>query len=129
MVVGAGYGLTLPLIFGTNNSQIVTLVARQRRYVMMAKADSKDTETVINALVERAQREYYVSLAWDRGKEMADHQRFTFATDIKLYFCDPQKPWKRGSNENTSPVIPWPGVGILPTRGASANMPDPRSER
>ena len=96
------------LIFGTNNSQIVTLVERQTRYVMMAKVSSKHTETVINALVKHAQqlpRELYASLTWDRGKEMADHQRFTLATDIKVYFCDPQNPWQRGSNENTNGLL------------------------
>jgi len=96
------------LIFGTHNSQIVTLVERQTRYVMLAKVDSKDTETVINALVKHAQqlpRELYASLTWDRGKEMADHQRFTLATDIKVYFCDPQNPWQRGSNENTNGLL------------------------
>jgi IS30 family transposase len=96
------------LIFGANNSQIVTLVERQTRYVMMAKVNSKDTETVINALVKHAQQlpqELYASLTWDRGKEMADHQRFTLATDIKVYFCDPQNPWQRGSNENTNGLL------------------------
>jgi IS30 family transposase len=96
------------LIFGTNNSQIVTLVERQTRYVMMAKVSSKHTETVINALIKHAQqlpRELYASLTWDRGKEMADHQRFTLATDIKVYFCDPQNPWQRGSNENTNGLL------------------------
>jgi IS30 family transposase len=96
------------LIFGTNNSQIVTLVERQTRYVMMAKVNSKDTETVINALVKHAQQlpqELYASLTWDRGKELADHQRFTLATDIKVYFCDPQNPWQRGSNENTNGLL------------------------
>ena len=96
------------LIFGTHNSQIATLVERQTRYVMMAKVNSKDTETVINALIKHAQqlpRELYTSLTWDRGKEMADHQRFTLATDIKVYFCDPQNPWQRGSNENTNGLL------------------------
>jgi IS30 family transposase len=96
------------LIFGSNNSQIATLVERQTRYVMMAKVNGKDTETVINALVKHAQRlprELYASLTWDRGKEMADHQRFTLATDIKVYFCDPQNPWQRGSNENTNGLL------------------------
>jgi IS30 family transposase len=80
------------LIFGSHNSQIATLVERQTRYVMMAKVNSKDTETVINALVKHAHqlpRELYASLTWDRGKEMADQRRFTLATDIKVYFCDP----------------------------------------
>jgi len=96
------------LIFGTNNSQVATLVERHTRYVMLAKVSGKDTETVINALIKQAQklpRELYKSLTWDRGKEMADHQRFTLATDIKVYFCDPQSPWQRGSNENTNGLL------------------------
>ena len=96
------------LLFGSNNSQIATLVERQTRYVMMAKVNSKDTETVINALVKHARqlpRELYASLTWDRGKEMADHRRFTLATDIKVYFCDPQNPWQRGTNENTNGLL------------------------
>lgn len=96
------------LLFGSNNSQIATLVERQTRYVMMAKVNSKDTETVINALVKHARqlpKELYTSLTWDRGKEMADHQRFTLATDIKVYFCDPQNPWQRGTNENTNGLL------------------------
>jgi IS30 family transposase len=96
------------LIFGTNNSQIVTLVERHTRYVMMTKVNSKDTETVINSLVKHAHQlpsELYKSLTWDRGKEMADHQRFTLATNIKVYFCDPQNPWQRGSNENTNGLL------------------------
>lgn len=93
------------LLFGSNNSQIATLVERHTRYLMLAKADGKDTETVINALIKHAHklpRELYKSLTWDRGKEMAAHQRFSLATDIKVYFCDPQQPWQRGSNENTN---------------------------
>jgi IS30 family transposase len=96
------------LIFGSNNSQIATLVERQTRYLMMAKVNSKDTETVIDALVKHARqlpRELYASLTWDRGKEMADHQRFTLATDVKVYFCDPQNPWQRGTNENTNGLL------------------------
>ena len=96
------------LIFGTNQSQIVTLVERQTRYVMMAKVNSKDTETVINALVKHAHqlpKQLYASLTWDRGSEMADHRRFTLATDIQVYFCDPQNPWQRGSNENTNGLL------------------------
>jgi IS30 family transposase len=96
------------LILGANNSQIATLVERHTRYVMLAKVDSKDTETVINALIKQAHKlpsELYKSLTWDRGKEMADHQRFSLATDIKVYFCDPQSPWQRGSNENTNGLL------------------------
>jgi IS30 family transposase len=96
------------LLMGSNNSYIATLVERHTRYVMLAKVPSKDTETVINALIKHAHklpRELYKSLTWDRGKEMADHQRFTLTTDIKVYFCDPQSPWQRGSNENTNGLL------------------------
>lgn len=96
------------LIFGRNNSQIATLVERHTRYVMLAKVDGKDTETVIKALIKQARKlpkELYKSLTWDRGKELADHQRFTLATDIKVYFCNPQSPWQRGSNENTNGLL------------------------
>jgi len=96
------------LLFGSHNSQIATLVERQTRYVMLAKVEAKDTEPVINALIKHAHslpRELYQSLTWDRGKEMAEHKRFTLATEIKVYFCDPQNPWQRGSNENTNGLL------------------------
>jgi IS30 family transposase len=96
------------LLCGTTNSQIATLVERHTRYVMLVKVASKDTETVTNALIKNARKlplELYKSLTWDRGKEMADHKRFTLATDIKVYFCDPQNPWQRGSNENTNGLL------------------------
>jgi IS30 family transposase len=96
------------LVSGSNNSHIATLVERQTRYVMLAKVNGKDTETVINALIKQAHKlpkELYRSLTWDRGKEMADHKRFTMSTDIKVYFCDPQSPWQRGSNENTNGLL------------------------
>ena len=96
------------LICGSNNSFIATLVERHTRYVMLARVKNKDTETVINALIKQAHklpRELYKSLTWDRGSEMADHQRFTLATDIDVYFCDPQSPWQRGSNENTNRLL------------------------
>ena len=96
------------LLIGSNNSQIATLVERHSRYVMLVRIKSKHTETVINALIKQAHklpRELYKSLTWDRGKEMADHPRFSLATDIKVYFCDPKSPWQRGSNENTNGLL------------------------
>jgi len=96
------------LLFGPKESQIATLVERHTRYVMLAKVNSKDSETVINALIKQAHklpRELYKSLTWDRGSEMAEHSRFMLATDIKVYFCDPQSPWQRGSNENTNGLL------------------------
>jgi IS30 family transposase len=96
------------LIIGSHNSQIATLVERHTRYVMLVRVPRKDTKTVINALIKHAHklpRELYKSLTWDRGKEMADHQRFSLDTDIKVYFCDPRSPWQRGSNENTNGLL------------------------
>jgi IS30 family transposase len=87
------------LLFGSKNSQIATLVERHSRYLLLARVKSKDTETVINALIKQAHklpRELYKSLTWDRGKEMADHKRFTLDTNIQVYFCDPKSPWQRG---------------------------------
>ena len=96
------------LIAGTNNSYIATLVERHTRYTMLAKVKNKDTESVVSALIKQAKKlpnELYKSLTWDRGHELADHQRFTLATDIKVYFCDPSCPWQRGSNENTNRLL------------------------
>lgn len=96
------------LLCGSHNSQIATLVERHSRYVMLVKVDSKDSETVVKALIKQAHKlpqELYKSLTWDRGSEMAAHKRFTLATDIQVYFCDPQSPWQRGSNENTNGLL------------------------
>ncbi len=96
------------LIEGSNNSGIATLVERHSRYVMLIKLKNKKTETVVSALIQQAKKlpdELYKSLTWDRGTEMKDHQRFTVETDIKVYFCDPQSPWQRGSNENTNRLL------------------------
>jgi IS30 family transposase len=96
------------LLAGSNNTHIATLVERHTRYVMLAKVDNKDTETVVDALIKQSKklpRELYKSLTWDRGKELSDHKRFKLATDIDVYFCDPQSPWQRGSNENTNGLL------------------------
>ena len=96
------------LIQGTNNSFIATLVERHSRYVMLVRLDNKNTQTVVSALIKQSKKlpnELYKSLTWDRGSELTDHKRFTLATDIKVYFCDPQSPWQRGSNENTNRLL------------------------
>ena len=96
------------LLSGSKNSHIATLVERHTRYVMLAKVANKETNTVVSALIKQAKKlpgELYNSLTWDRGKELADHRRFSLATDIDVYFCDPQSPWQRGSNENTNGLL------------------------
>lgn len=84
------------------------MVERQTRYVILVKLDGKDTQTVVKALIEHARKlpqELYQSLTWDRGTEMHVHKQFTLAADINVYFCDPQSPWQRGSNENTNGLL------------------------
>ena len=96
------------LVAGSSNSYIATLVERHTRYVMLAKVANKDTLSVVNALIKQAEKlpdELYQSLTWDRGKELTDHKRFTLATNVAVYFCDPQSPWQRGSNENTNRLL------------------------
>ena len=96
------------MFFGSGNSQIATLVERQTRYVMLVKLEGKDSQTVVKALIKNARKlpqELYKSLTWDRGTEMHGHKQFTMATDIQVYFCDPQSPWQRGSNENTNGLL------------------------
>ena len=96
------------LIAGSNSTYIATLVERQTRFVMLAKVKNKNTETVVKALIKQAQKlpsELYKSLTWGRALELASHKKFTLATDIKVYFCDPSSPWQRGSNENTNRLL------------------------
>ena len=96
------------LLSGTNNTHMVTLVERHTRFVMLIKVQGKDSAEVVGALskhVRKLPRELRRSLTWDRGKEMANHKEFTFATDVQVYFCDPHSPWQRGSNENTNGLL------------------------
>jgi IS30 family transposase len=96
------------LLAGSANTHIATLVERQSRYVLLVKVDGKDTTTVVDALAIQVQTlpvQLRASLTWDRGMELADHKRFTVATDVAVYFCDPRSPWQRGTNENTNGLL------------------------
>ena len=96
------------LISGSKNSHIATLVERHSRFTALAKVPSKDTAVVVAALSQQIRKlpaTLRRSLTWDRGLEMAKHKTFTVATDVKVYFCDPQSPWQRGSNENTNGLL------------------------
>ncbi len=96
------------LLAGAANSHVATLVERHSRFLMLVALDGKDTRSVTRALsrqVRRLPQQLRSSLTWDRGTEMAAHARFTIATDVKVYFCDPQSPWQRGSNENTNGLL------------------------
>ena len=96
------------LISGARNSHIATLVERRSRYLMLVRVPGKDTASVVSCLTAQAQRlpdGLMKSLTWDRGTELAEHKRFTVATDIQVYFCDPKSPWQRGTNENTNGLL------------------------
>ena len=96
------------LIVGAKGSHIATLVERHSRYVMLAKLGGKDSQTVVDALIERVKQlptNLMQTLTWDRGTELAQHARFTVATDVQVYFCDPRSPWQRGTNENTNGLL------------------------
>ena len=103
------------LLRGAKNSHIATLLERHSRFAMLIKVPSKDTEVVVAALSQHVRKlpaTLRRSLTWDRGLEMAEHKTFTVATDVKVYFCDPQSPWQRGTNENTNLLL----RTILPPR-------------
>lgn len=96
------------LLAGNKKSNIATLVERRSRYVILVRLPTRDTDTVVRALARKIKRlpaSLKQSLTWDRGKEMTQHQAFTIATDVKVYFCDPSSPWQRGSNENTNGLL------------------------
>src|SRR6202030_2486069 len=96
------------LLAGGNNSYLATLVERHSRFLMLVKLPGKDTAAVVAALskhVRKLPATLRRSLTWDRGLEMAKHKEFTVATDVQVYFCDPQSPWQRGTNENTNLLL------------------------
>jgi IS30 family transposase len=96
------------LFSGSRNTHIATLVERRSRFTMLVKLPGKDADCVAQRLsgrVRRLPQALRRSLTWDRGSEMAQHKRFTVASDVQVYFCDPQSPWQRGSNENTNGLL------------------------
>jgi IS30 family transposase len=96
------------LLAGSGNTHIATLVERQTRFLMLVEIGGKDTATVVSALAAHVQTlpaQLRASLTWDRGMELAEHKRFSVATDVAVYFCDPQAPWQRGTNENTNGLL------------------------
>ncbi len=96
------------LLVGGKNTQVATLVERRSRFTMLVKLPAKDTDTVVDALRRRIRTlpsELRRTLTWDRGPELAAHQRFSVATDVEVFFCDPKSPWQRGTNENTNGLL------------------------
>jgi IS30 family transposase len=96
------------LIAGSKNTYVATLVERHSRFVSLVQVANRESSTVISALAKHVQQlpaGLMRTLTWDQGKEMAAHKRFTVATDVQVYFCDPRSPWQRGSNENTNGLL------------------------
>ncbi|MCA1728922.1 MAG: IS30 family transposase [Actinobacteria bacterium] len=96
------------LLSGSRNTHVATLVERSSRFVMLVRVGGKDTESVVAALREQIQQlpaAMMETLTWDRGTEMASHKKFTVATDVKVYFCDPKSPWQRATSENTNRLL------------------------
>ena len=97
------------LIMGKRKTAIGTLVERHSRYVMLFKAPRGNTaegvRQALTATVQQLPEHLWKSLTWDQGKEMAQHAQFTIDTGIQVYFCDPESPWQRGSNENTNGLL------------------------
>jgi IS30 family transposase len=96
------------LLSGSNNTHIATLVERHSRFTILVKVNGKDTGSVVSALSKQVRKlpaELRRSVTWDRGIELAQHKQFTVATDVQVYFCDPQSLWQRGTNENTNGLL------------------------
>ena len=97
------------LVFGKAMSPVATLVERSTRFLMLvALPGGHQADLVADALataVTSLPAQLARSFTWDQGTEMAAHQRFTTATGIEVYFCDPKSPWQRGSNENTNGLL------------------------
>ncbi|WP_157379866.1 IS30 family transposase, partial [Burkholderia ubonensis] len=92
----------------SSNTHIATLVERHSRFTILVKVNGKDTESVVSALSKQVRKlpaQLRKSVTWDRGMELAQHKQFTIATDVQVYFCDPQSPWQRGTNENTNGLL------------------------
>lgn len=96
------------LVSGTNNTHIATLVDRKSRYTIILKLAGKDAESVYKALIAiftKMPAKYRKPLTWDRGMVLAKHADLTKDIGVPVYFCDPQCPWQRGTNENTNGLI------------------------
>lgn len=96
------------LLSGSNNTHIATLVERHSRFTILVKVNGKDTESVVSALSKQVRKlpaQLRRTVTWDRGMELAQHKEFTVATDVQVFFCDPQSPWQRGTNENTNGLL------------------------
>jgi IS30 family transposase len=96
------------LLCGARSSQVATLVERKSRFVLLIKVPRRDAATVAKAMSKQIRKlplSLRKSVTLDRGPEFAAHKRFSVAANVKVYFCDPQSPWQRGTNENTNRLL------------------------
>ncbi|MDN5745051.1 MAG: IS30 family transposase [Nocardioidaceae bacterium] len=97
------------LLGGTGKGAVITLVERSSRYVLLAPLPGRHTAEIarmtLTQMIATLPTHLRKSITWDRGSEMAQHARFKVETGIPIYFCDPQAPWQRGTNENTNGLL------------------------
>jgi len=97
------------LLGGTGKGAVITLVERSSRFVLLAPLPGRHTAEIarmkLSEMIATLPLELRKSITWDRGSEMAQHARFKTETGIPVYFCDPQSPWQRGTNENTNGLL------------------------
>lgn len=96
------------LLLGRGLTQIATLVERTTRYTLLVQLDGRDAPTVTRGLTTRMFNlpdHLRRTLTWDRGMELAEHQRLTRLLGLDVYFADPRSPWQRGTNENTNRLL------------------------
>jgi IS30 family transposase len=120
------------LIIGQGGrSQIATLVERSTRYVMLVRVPydrTADRVAIVLAQKMATLPEFLRnSITWDQGKELAAHAKFTVATGIPVYFCDPHSPWQRGSNEYTNGLLRqyFPKAPTCPCTPKHTSTPSP----
>ena len=78
---------------------------RQKNGPALAGHGAEAVRDAIIGSIQNLPDQIRKSLTWDQGAEMAQHEKLKSETGINIYFCDPQSPWQRGSNENTNGLL------------------------
>jgi hypothetical protein len=119
---------------GSTDSRITTLVERRSRYVMLVRLGAKTSDDVVARLahqVKKLPQQLKASLTWDRGSELRSHAKFTMATDVKVYFCDPHKPLaarQQREHERSSAAVLSQGLGSFARHAGAAQRRCTRSQ-
>jgi transposase, IS30 family len=99
------------LILGgaASKSSIGTLVERSSRLVLLfplgQDRSAEHTRLKLTETIQTLPAHMMRSITWDQGTEMAQHAQFSIDTGVQVWFCDPQSPWQRGTNENTNGLL------------------------